>query len=214
MALGAVWCPSRDTSIAFKRLREIRQEHNLNTRLELKWSKVSPAKLPFYLDVLDYFLDNDNLHFRCVVAKGKDTLDHALFGQDHDTWYFKMYYGLLNVILSPSDRYNIYLDIKDTRSAEKMRMLHEVICSAKHDFSKRIVQRIQAVRSHEVQLIQLADFLTGIITYVNRGLESSQAKMALVERLRSRTRYDLRRTTLLKEEKVNIFVWTPQDGPQ
>ncbi|HBL11898.1 MAG TPA: DUF3800 domain-containing protein, partial [Cyanobacteria bacterium UBA11162] len=44
--------------------REIKQHHSLKTDFEIKWNKVSPAKVRFYLDILDYFFDHPNLQFR------------------------------------------------------------------------------------------------------------------------------------------------------
>ena len=70
-----------------------------------------------------------------------------------------MYFNLLKVIIDPQQQYNVYLDLKDTRGAAKVRKLHEVLSNAQYDFSRSIVQRIQLVRSHEVELLQLADFL-------------------------------------------------------
>ena len=56
MVLGAVWCPLEKTREIAVRLREIKQKHNLSDNFELKWVKVSPAKLRYYIDVVDYFL--------------------------------------------------------------------------------------------------------------------------------------------------------------
>lgn len=46
----------------------------------------------------------------------------------------------------------------------------------KYDYSKEIIKKVQQVRSHEVELTQLADLLTGAVSYVNRGLSDSLAK--------------------------------------
>ena len=134
-------------------------------------------------------------------------LQHEKFGQDHDTWYYKMYFDMLKVILSPDDCYRIYLDIKDTRGASKVKKLHDVLCNNMYDFQRQIIERVQIVRSHEVELLQLADLLIGAISYVNRGLTGSAAKLALIERIKKRSHYDLTRRTLLLEKKINLFRW-------
>ena len=46
------------------RLREIKEHHRIKPDFEIKWTKVSPAQTRFYLDVMDYFFDDDDLHFR------------------------------------------------------------------------------------------------------------------------------------------------------
>jgi hypothetical protein len=207
MVLGAVWCPAEKSRSISVDIREIKKRHNMPPKFESKWIKVSPAKLNFYKELLDYFFDNADLHFRALVVPDKLLLKHEVFGQDHDTWYYKMYFDLLKVILNPDDRYRIYLDIKDTRSSVKMDKLHDVLCNNMYDFQRQIIERVQAVRSHEIEILQLTDLLVGIISYANRGLSDSQAKATLVKHMKNRSGYELTKTTLLRENKVNLFLW-------
>jgi len=207
MVLGAIWSQAEKTREISVSLREIKKRHKLSSAFEVKWIKVSPAKQALYLELLDYFFDNEDLHFRALIVPDKSKLSHELYGQDHDTWYYKMYFDMLKVILNPNDRYRIYLDIKDTRSAAKISKLRDVLCNNMYDFQRQIIERVQTVRSHEVELLQLADLLIGIVSYVNRGLEGNAAKLALVEQMRRRSGYELTKTTLLQESKVNLFVW-------
>jgi len=46
MVLGAVWCPLEKAAEIAGRLREIKVKHSLPASFEVKWAKVSPAKLP------------------------------------------------------------------------------------------------------------------------------------------------------------------------
>lgn len=207
MVLGAVWCPLEKTREIAKRIREIKQRHGFTSMFEVKWVKVSPAKKLFYIDLIDYFFDDDDLHFRALIIPNKSKLRHNDFAQDHDTWYYKMYFDLLKVLLAPHAEYRIYLDIKDTRSAIKVEELHTVLCNNMYDFERKIIKRIQTTRSHEVEQLQLADLLIGAIGYANRGLETNQGKVALVDRMRVRSNYNLTKTTLLREDKVNLFRW-------
>jgi hypothetical protein len=207
MVLGAVWCLKDLAPDAAKRIREIKMANGLNPSFEIKWTKISPAKSRFYLDLVDYFLDNDDLHFRALIVPDKTALDHLAHDQTHDEWYYKMYFDLLKVIIAPTQRYRIYLDIKDTRGAEKVAKLHDVLCNANYDFSRKIIERIQVVRSHEVEPLQLTDLLVGAISYVNRGLSGNAGKEAVIARLKSRSHYSLTRTTLLRENKINLFRW-------
>lgn len=209
MVLGAIWCSTEKVRESAQRLREIKCKHGLAADFEIKWTKVSPAKLDFYLDVLDYFFDDSDLHFRALVVSDKFELCHAAYSQDHDTWYYKMFFDLLKVLLTPIDYFSIYLDIKDTRSADKVRKLHDILCNNLYDFHRDIIRRVQNVRSHEVEQIQLADLLIGAVSYANRNLVDNPAKLALIERMRKRSTYSLTRTTLLREDKVNLFLWEP-----
>lgn len=215
MVLGALWCPLDKTREIAVRIREIKRRHAVAPAFEVKWTKVSPGKKQLYLDLLDYFFDDDDLHFRGLVVPDKTKLNHAAFpGQDHDAWYYKMYFDMLKVILSPKGRYRIYLDIKDTRGAEKVKKLHDVLCNNLYDFSREIVERVQLVHSHEIEQLQLADLLIGAVSYMNRGLHSNAGKQALVDRMRQRSGYSLTKTTLLREDKVNLFRWQAQEDQE
>jgi hypothetical protein len=211
MVLGALWCPSEKTREIAQRIREIKARHKLAANFEIKWTKVSPAKLDFYLDILNYFFDNDDLHFRALIVSDKTKLCHEAYCQSHDTWYYKMYFDLLKVLLTPRDHFSIYLDIKDSRSAAKVRNLHDVLCNNLYDFHRDIIRRVQNVRSHEIEQVQLADLLIGVVSYTNRGLSENSAKAALVHCMKTRSGYSLTRTTLLREEKVNLFHWEPSE---
>jgi len=207
MVLGALWCPESVRREVAVRVREIKVKHGMPADFEVKWTKVSPAKVQLYLDLVDYFFDDDDLHFRALVVPDKSQLDHARFGQDHDTWYYKMYFELLKVILDPKAQYFIYLDIKDTRGATKVAKLGDVLCNNMYDFSRTVIKRVQVVHSGEVEQIQLVDLLIGGVAYANRGLATNSAKVQLVQRIRERSGYSLTASTLLRESKVNVFRW-------
>lgn len=211
MVLGALWCPKDKTHEITERIRDQKAKHKLPADFEIKWTKVSPAKLAFYLDVIDYFFDDDDLHMRALVAP-KAGLKHDAFpGQDHDVWYYKMLFTLLSPLLNPKDRYRIYLDLKDTQNAKKATKLREVLCNDRYDFDRHLIEWVQPVRSHEVEQLQLCDLLIGALGYVNRGLSQNTAKLALINRIRERSRYSLVRSTLLSERKCNIFHWHAQE---
>ncbi len=212
MVIGAIWCPFLKKKEIFKRLREIKVEHNLPTYFELKWNKVSQGKEAFYTDVLNYFFDNSDLHFRVLVVPDKSSLNHSNFNQTHDDFYYKMYFDLLKTIFEPENAYNIYIDIKDTQGQKKVEKLHNILCNNHYDFSKKIIRRVQQVRSHEVELIGLTDFLTGAISYIHRGLNTSETKLKLIDKIKERSGYSLLRSTLYKENKFNIFVWKGKEG--
>lgn len=208
MVLGTIWCPLEKSREVAVRLREIKRKHGMSPQFEVKWTKVSPAKTDLYLDLVDYFFDDDDLHFRALIVPDKSKLQHdAIPGQDHDTWYYKMYFDMLKVIFRPDARYRVYLDIKDTRGAEKTAKLHEVLCNNMYDFSRNVIERLQLVHSHEIEQMQLADLLIGAISYLNRDLHGNKAKEALIARIQERSGYSLTKTTLLREEKINLFRW-------
>jgi hypothetical protein len=211
MVLGAVYGPIEKIKIANSRLREIKIKHKIAPGTEIKWTKVSPNKIAFYLDAIDYFYDNDDLHFRAIIIN-KDTLNHGSFKQTHDDFYYKMYFELLSKILNPQNTYCIYLDIKDTQGSKKVRKLKEILSNKMYDFDENIVQNIQLVRSHEVEVLQLADLLIGAMQFLNREDVKSEAKRQIIERMKERSKYDLLKSTLVREEKTNLFYWKGQNN--
>ena len=110
--------------------------------------------------------------------------------------------------------HRVFLDYKDTHGATKARGLREVLCNNLYDFSREIVEPIQLARSHEVELLQMADMLCGAVAYVNEGLSTSAAKLALIERIRQRSAYTLTKSTLLREMKLNLLRWEPKEAGQ
>ena len=207
MELGGVWWPADKKDEIFRRLREIKEEHGLNKHFEIKWNKVSKGKLEFYMDVINYFFDNSDLHFRVLVVPNKSELKHEEFGHSHDTFYYKMYFNLLKTLFEPDCEYNIYIDIKDTRGQKKVDKLHEVLCNNHYDFNRELIKKVQQVRSEEVELVALADLLIGAMSYLHRGKTTSEAKLKLIERIKERSKYNLMASTLYRENKFNIFVW-------
>lgn len=207
MLLGSLWCPAEERHTIARALRDLKIRHGLKGNVELKWTKVSPAKLAYYKDVLDFFFDTEALRFRAVVVPDKTKLRHESFAHSHDDFYYKLHFLLLRHWLDTDHQFRVFLDIKDTRSWEKTKKLHEVLANSKYDFDRKIVTSIELVRSDQVELTQLADFLLGIVGYANRRLLSSAAKLALVEHARHRSGRSLTRTTLVSEPKMNIILW-------
>lgn len=212
MVLGTLVCPEHRRKLMGVKLKELKAKHGIGPDVEVKWIKVAPKKLQFYLELIDLFFDSADLAFRAVIVPDKTVLKHDEFTQTHDEFYYKMWYLTLTHILSRTHRYHIYLDKKDTRSEARARKLCEVLSNGKLDFKGEIINRVQHVHSHEVPLFQLADVLIGATSYANRGLTSSKAKLAVIEKIRERSRLRLTQTTLLKEEKLNLLVWQPNTG--
>jgi len=207
MVLGAIWCLKEKKESIFKRIREIKVEFGLSKDFEIKWNKVSPARKDFYLRLVDYFFDDDDIHFRALVVPDKSILNHEQFKQTHDDFYYKMYFDLLKVIFVPTHAYNIYIDIKDTKSQQKVELLTKILRTNHYDYDKKIIKHVQQIKSHEVELLPLADLLIGAIGYYQRGLQTNSGKMAIIKRIQERSGYSLNNSTLYREDKLNLFVW-------
>jgi len=212
MLLGAIWCPIDKVKVISKEIKQIKAEQN--ARGELKWMKVSNCRLKFYQHLLDYFFSKDGLNFRCLVVFGKDGLNHSYFNQgSHDSFYYKMYYYLLlNIVSRPESTFNIYLDIKVSRGSRRIRELRRILHTKLGDWERSTISKIQLVRSHESELIQLADFLIGAVSYCNRNdiPKKNSAKLAVVQQIKARTGADLIHICPPWEEKFNLFIFHPR----
>ena len=177
MVIGAVWCEQQSVKRINRDIRDLKEKYGIASSAELKWTKVAPVKKDVYIDLINYFFEHPALHFRCILIPDKNNLDHVRFQQTHDEWYYKMYFDMLKGIFSPEDTYEIYIDIKDTHS----------------------------------QVMQLVDVLIGAITYQNRNFpaqhKKSKTKLDLIDQIKEKSGYTLTKTTLLGEDKFNIFVW-------
>ncbi len=207
MVFGGVWCPDAQRKKIAREIRALKIKFKLNPRYEVKWNKVSKSKLDFFLELVELFFSYPNLHFRALVIPDKSVLRHKDFGQTHDEFYYKSYFNLLKTLLQPGYSYNIYLDIKDTKGESKVRKLHDYLCNSHYDFDRTMIRRVQQVRSHELELVALADLLIGAMSYIHRGLKSSKTKLTIIERIQQLSGYSLNKSTLYREDKFNIFVW-------
>jgi Protein of unknown function (DUF3800) len=213
MAWGALTCPEGEARAIAEAIRALKAAHGLKPTFEAKWTKVSPAKAAFYHALIDLFLNDERLRFRGLLVPDKGLIDHARFDQSHDDWYYKMYFTMLRPIFCAPHRYRIYLDMKDTRGGPKTRKLHEALAKSLYDFDRQAIERVQQVRSHEIEVLQITDLLIGALSYANRGLATSPAKTAIIARLRGRLgQLALSRTSTFATTKFNILVWRAQEA--
>lgn len=213
MVLGAISCPKDKKSEIFNDIRRIKERFGLSTYFEIKWTKVSISKIDFYQEILNYFWSRDDITYRGLVVKDKSQLNHAKYnGGNHNLWYYKMYYLLLNEIIKPSNKYNILVDIKDTHGGKHISTLHNVLSNNIYDFKKDVIQHVVQINSRESELLQLADLINGAICFYNRHLHenpgSSIGKKMIADSLCQHHRLDVK--TSLYEQKFNLFIWTPR----
>ncbi len=215
MAIGSLWCPEEKTKQFFQEIRDIKKEHNLKKDFEIKWIKVSPAKKDFYLDIVDFFFKTPSLRFRGVLIPNKKVLNHQKHNNTHDDFYYIMYYHMVKHFLDIKNKYNIYIDIKDSKSWEKTSRLKDFLNSyvRKKGYCVRddIIQKIQLVRSHEIELVQITDLLIGAICYQNRNLSDNSGKVEITKKIIEQTHNSLKKTSLYGEQKFNLLVWKGED---
>jgi len=210
MVIGGVWCPAAEVKNITRQIRVIKEMHH--ARGEIKWNRVSRSRQDFFIELVKYFFQNPALHFRCVIVDDKSKLNHAYFNQgSHDSFYYKMYYYMLRNILTRPNQYNIFLDIKDTRSAQKLHTLKEILCNNVHDFTQQMINNMQNIHSHESEILQLADLLIGAVGYQHRSLAENTTKTELIRQITDHVGHNLRSSTPPWVEKFNVFVFSPAE---
>lgn len=194
MLIGYISCAYNQVKIHSEAIRRLKEEHHMPS--ELKWNKLSKSAYPLYNDVIDYFFATD-LQYRAIVID-KQQINNQGYNQNHDDFYYKMYYQLLNKKIFTENNYNIYLDIKDTRSARKVNGLKDYL-------NKQYVsvRNLQNIKSHESELLQLADIFTGALSYNLRGLNKVIAKSKIIEKIEKHSKQPLNKTSY--QEKFNLF---------
>lgn len=216
MVLGCVWCPKDKVREINKKIVEIKNKYGVHATSEIKWTKISNCKENLYVDIVNYFFAEQNLHFRALVIPDKSKLKHENFNQTHDLWYYKMYFDMIKTIFSRENEYEVYIDIKDTHSTQNVHKLQEVTCHSIYDFSETIIKRIQPIRSEEVQLMQITDILIGALAFYHRKVEDdvkrNKTKLQIIELIKEKSNYTLDKTTLLREDKFNFLIWRAQEG--
>lgn len=197
MVIGYVSSAYNQVKRHAERINNLKEKHHFYA--EIKWSKVSDSQHQFYRELINYFFDTD-LKFRAIVVN-KCKIDTEKHGGDFDTFYYKMYYQLLNHNLNSQYSYNVYLDIKDTLSNRKVNKLKEIL-----NIKYGVFNKVQHIRSHETVLLQLADVLIGAISYnLNDEEKKSTAKVELIERIKQHSKQSLDKSSFMKEEKMNLF---------
>ncbi|ARV07993.1 RlfA protein [Polaribacter sp. SA4-10] len=203
MILSYISTPYHLLKMHNKNIREMKLAHFY--RGEMKWSSISKSQYPFYNEIIDYFFSND-LNFRAIVID-KSQLSHTDHNQDHNIFYDKMYYQLLNKKIFPENYYNIYLDIKDTHSYKKAHSLKKYL---ERDYCN--IRNLQIIKSYESELMQLTDVLMGAINYKLRGLNKVTAKTNIIDKIEKICGKPLTERTTKAEKKFNLFFIDLKNG--
>ncbi len=197
--IGSLWLQTSLRLEIKNAISKLRQKHSAWG--EIKWSKVSPSKKNFYLELIDLFIAHkDRLRFRCIVIKASD-IDMSLHDNDKELGFYKFYYQLLHHWIFDFNTYKIFCDIKTNRDPFRLKTLLQ--CLRKANLTSE-VKFIQALPSHEVALIQLTDFLLGLVAAKFNKKITSGTKLEIIEHMEQALHFNLTPTPL-NEQKFNIF---------
>jgi hypothetical protein len=208
MVIGSLWLPS-DSRQAFKdEIHSLRNRHKIGG--EFKWQKISPSRIAFYEDLMEWFCSKgEHLRFRCIAVE-KQKLDLVKYhNNDQELGFYKFYYQLLHHWILDFNEYAIFCDFKSNRARDRLKVLQR--CLDLSNLSSDVTS-VQAIPSEESLLIQLTDVLTGAASArLNDTLAADKPKCKVVTRLESHLGRHISHT-FRSERKFNVFVIDLQGG--
>ena len=57
MLVSGICCEKEKVKELSRKIRQIKRQYGLKERFEIKWTKVSPAKIDFYKALIDLFFE-------------------------------------------------------------------------------------------------------------------------------------------------------------
>ena len=210
MLIGAVYCPKYKVKKVNEYIEHLKENYNLSDKIELKWNKIDKKTEKLYLDIINYFFNNDDLKFRVIVID-KTKLDHEKYNQTENEFYHKTYYEMLKYIIIPGNSYNIYPDIKDTNSYYYHQVMLDYLRIKMQDTNKKTIKKVQPIRSYEAPILQINDILIGALSYHYRNLSKNSVKLNIISEIKKLYQNDLNETSYCSNTKFNIFIWRSRD---
>lgn len=214
LLLGLLGCPAERVRTAHEQLSTIWERHALPKHFEVKWTKVSPAKIDFYCAVTEWFFASEGITFRALALPDKQRLYATLPVETRDELYYRLYYQLLRGAIEQENRYRVFLDLKDTRGSEKLANLTGILRADADDPYGRSVENLQHIHSHEVKLLQICDLILGAINFARRPKKDAEspAKRKLVRLIEERLGYPLTGDSPPGADKFALTTWHDPDA--
>lgn len=210
MSLVTVYTINDNQKILEDKIKEVKDKHKIGG--ELKWNKVSNRNINLYLEVITLLakaVSENYFKVRTLLIRA----DKTGIWSNYEDWYYKMAYFLFEIPLmfmiekatTPINHVELYLDQKDIRSRRQTRKLAHFLQTKIRD---EIIVTGRVVDSTTNILIQLADIIAGALTYKERNLRGSNAKMTLIKHIEKAFSINLSRSTSKDRTDFNTFVWT------
>lgn len=210
MLIGAVYCPKYKVKKVNEYIEHLKENYNLSDKIELKWNKIDKKTEKLYLDIINYFFNNDDLKFRVIVVD-KSKLNHEKYNQTENDFYHKAYYDMLKYIIIPGNSYNIYPDIKDTNSYYYHQVMLDYLRIKMSDTNKKTIKKVQPIRSYEAPILQINDILIGALSYYYRNLSGNSVKLNIINEIKKLYQNDFDTSSYYSNTKFNIFIWRSRD---
>ena len=103
-------------------------------------------------------------------------------------------------------RNKIYIDQKDTHNAQRIKRLTTILKKKFYDYDNDKILPIQVIRSHEIQIMQLTDILTGAISYeLNNKEKLNDGKKYIINLIEQNINYKISKMSNFHGMKFDLF---------
>ncbi len=195
--------------------------HDLNMKMELKWSKVSKNKLNEYKTFIDHFfaLNNSDLaHFHCLIIDNH-RVNHRRFNQgNQEVGFYKFYYQLLLHSFGrryyrrlQNTKFLIYLDKRTSNyKLDDLTFILNNGINKRYRIPTKPYLKAEPRDSKLNEVLQLNDIVLGSIGYHKNGYHllsnSSPAKIELANYISQKTGYNnLGQNTTFGQKRFTIW---------
>jgi hypothetical protein len=170
--LAALRCTKRRAEILTQACQRVRTEHGLGR--EMKWAKVSNGYLAAYAAWVSVFLDDRYARMLIMRRKGKRPRSPGELAD--------IYRRFLKIATPPTWGNQVYFDQTDAMRRSAWNSISFRVNKGRQDdwWVKGRSIRLEPVRSHDVDLIQLVDVVLGAIQAPNPSSPAKRALRAMV----------------------------------
>jgi len=207
--IGGLWIPAERRPDFKAAIRSLREKHDVKG--EFKWNRVSPSRLPFYRALVRLFFDQEDMRFRVIVLPLENLDSVTVHAPEHEPdcelMFYKFYYQLLHHWILDQNVYRVFVDVRTNRAGNRVQVLQR--CLGYSNLLSTV--SVQALPSDELDLMQLADVLIGAVGYKFHKLDTSKAKLAVVQEIEQLLGRPIHGTGP-GEEKFNVFHFRGSGG--
>ena len=209
--IGALLVPREQKTSIVNDITDLRKKHSFFR--EVKWNKTTTKHKDFYVDLVRYFAQNNDIEFKSILVK-KVLIDMKFHDNDTEKMFYKFYYQLLKRRFKKDSVNYIFTDFKTRKIRLQLPTMHKFL-NTFEDIQKFGIQikHLQEYDSQEIELLQMTDFLTGAVAYANNYEKESDTSIKgyLVEFISRTFDINLGKGSNFYFEKFNIFKWIPRD---
>jgi len=202
LLIGGIWLPLKLRSKIKEEIKEAGEQSNYTH--EIKWHKVHNVNEGLYKALIDIFISYSlDVRFRCIAVE-EEKVDLVRFHEsDGELGFYKFYYQMLKPWILDFNEYRIFCDEKTNRVGDRLKTLG--LCLDNANITSRILS-VQAIKSKESLLLQLADVLLGMASSrMNNSTAQNSVKDRVITYLEQKLRIPRLYPTSKSEQKFNIF---------